>query len=74
MSNEKMTHCPDCGKPLVNMCPVCGKEMETYSRVVGYFRPTNRWNEGKKEEWADRTPYQDVERIRMKRLRPREEE
>ncbi len=73
MSNEKMTHCPDCGKHLVNMCPICGKEMETYSRVVGYFRPVNRWNEGKKEEWNDRTPYKDVEKIRMKALRPTEE-
>ncbi len=74
MSNEKMTHCPDCGKPAVNTCPICGKEMETYSRVVGYFRPTSRWNKGKQEEWNDRTPYQDVEKIRTKALRPMEEE
>ncbi len=73
MSDEKMTHCPDCGKPLVNLCPECGKEMETYSRVVGYFRPTQRWNEGKQEEYKDRKEYKNVEEIRMKALRPTEE-
>lgn len=29
----------------------CGKECEVYSRVVGYYRPVQRWNEGKKEEF-----------------------
>lgn len=27
---------------------------ETYSRVVGYFRPTRQWNKGKKSEFEDR--------------------
>jgi anaerobic ribonucleoside-triphosphate reductase len=27
---------------------------EVYSRVVGYFRPVNQWNKGKKQEFADR--------------------
>jgi len=27
---------------------------EVYSRVVGYLRPVNQWNEGKREEFADR--------------------
>jgi ribonucleoside-triphosphate reductase len=30
---------------------------DVYSRVVGYHRPTNAWNKGKKEEFADRTPF-----------------
>ena len=28
--------------------------VEVYSRVVGYFRPINQWNVGKKAEWEDR--------------------
>ena len=27
---------------------------EVWSRVVGYLRPTSRWNEGKQEEFKDR--------------------
>jgi ribonucleoside-triphosphate reductase len=39
-------------------CPVCAAPTEVYSRVVGYLRPVNRWNDGKQAEYADRTPYQ----------------
>jgi len=38
-------------------CPVCDAPAEVYSRVVGYLRPVNRWNDGKQAEYADRTPY-----------------
>jgi len=31
--------------------------VETYSRVVGYFRPVNQWNKGKREEFRERVPY-----------------
>lgn len=30
---------------------------EVYSRVVGYFRPVNNWNDGKKTEYDDRKVY-----------------
>jgi len=30
---------------------------ERYSRVVGYFRPVEQWNEGKQEEFADRETF-----------------
>ena len=30
---------------------------EVYSRVVGYFRPVDQWNNGKKAEWNDRRFY-----------------
>ncbi|MBN1499275.1 MAG: hypothetical protein JW982_03925 [Spirochaetes bacterium] len=30
---------------------------EVYSRVVGYFRPVNQWNNGKKEEFLQRREY-----------------
>jgi len=33
-------------------CPHCGAETEIYSRVVGYLRPVNQWNEGKQAEFA----------------------
>lgn len=36
---------------------VCGKRMEVYSRIVGYFRPIDNWNGGKKEEFKDRLEY-----------------
>lgn len=35
-------------------CPKCGENTEIYSRIVGYFRPVQHWNEGKKEEFKDR--------------------
>lgn len=31
--------------------------VETYSRVVGYFRPVNQWNKGKREEFNERLEY-----------------
>ena len=34
--------------------PVCGEPCEVYSRVVGYFRPVQQWNEGKREEFKER--------------------
>lgn len=30
---------------------------EIYSRVVGYIRPVNQWNEGKQSEFADRVEF-----------------
>lgn len=30
---------------------------EVWSRVMGYFRPVDSWNIGKKQEWADREMY-----------------
>lgn len=33
------------------------KKCEVYSRVVGYIRPVEQWNKGKKEEYADRKEY-----------------
>ncbi len=31
--------------------------VEVYSRVVGYFRPVNQWNKGKREEFSGRREY-----------------
>ena len=36
------------------MSEVKGSKCEVYSRVVGYLRPVQNWNKGKKEEFAMR--------------------
>jgi len=38
-------------------CPVCGATSEVYSRVVGYLRPVDQWNDGKQAEFAMRTTF-----------------
>jgi len=38
-------------------CPRCDSECEVYSRIVGYLRPVNRWNKGKKEEFKERVAF-----------------
>ncbi|MDR1789288.1 MAG: ribonucleoside triphosphate reductase [Opitutaceae bacterium] len=38
-------------------CPRCGAPSEIYSRVVGYLRPVQQWNEGKQAEYARRKTY-----------------
>lgn len=30
---------------------------EVYSRIVGYLRPVNQWNEGKQAEWVERKTF-----------------
>ncbi|HLC46897.1 MAG TPA: anaerobic ribonucleoside-triphosphate reductase [Candidatus Nanoarchaeia archaeon] len=35
----------------------CDKKTEVYSRIVGYFRPVQNWNEGKKQEFIDRSEF-----------------
>ncbi len=39
------------------ICPKCGKVTEVYSRITGYYRPVQNWNEGKLQEYSDRTEY-----------------
>lgn len=38
-------------------CPKCGKKTEVYSRITGYYRPVQNWNDGKREEFAHRKVY-----------------
>ena len=38
-------------------CPVCGARSEVYSRVVGYLRPVDQWNDGKQAEFAIRKTF-----------------
>ena len=38
-------------------CPTCGKSAEVYSRITGYYRPVQNWNDGKSQEYKTRTVY-----------------
>ena len=38
-------------------CPECGESAEVYSRITGYYRPVQNWNDGKTQEFKDRTVY-----------------
>jgi anaerobic ribonucleoside-triphosphate reductase len=38
-------------------CPTCGKPAEVYSRITGYYRPVQNWNEGKTQEYQNRITY-----------------
>ena len=38
-------------------CPTCGKKAEVYSRITGYYRPVQNWNDGKAQEYKNRTVY-----------------
>jgi anaerobic ribonucleoside-triphosphate reductase len=37
----------------------CDERVEVFSRVVGYFRPVARWNDGKKEEFSERKTFEE---------------
>ena len=38
-------------------CPKCGKVTEVYSRITGYYRPVQNWNDGKSQEYRERVEY-----------------
>ena len=38
-------------------CPECGEKAEVYSRITGYYRPVQNWNDGKSQEYKDRVTY-----------------
>jgi ribonucleoside-triphosphate reductase len=40
-----------------HQCPVCGATSEVYSRVVGYLRPVDQWNDGKQAEFVLRRTF-----------------
>lgn len=46
-------------------CPDCGRTTEVYSRITGYYRPVQNWNDGKTEEFKERKEYV-IENSRMK--------
>ena len=46
-------------------CPTCHKPAEVYSRITGYYRPVQNWNDGKTQEYKNRTVY-DMEHSKFK--------
>ena len=38
-------------------CDKCGENTEVYSRITGYYRPVQNWNDGKAQEFEDRREY-----------------
>ncbi len=50
----------------VKACPHCGAKTEVYSRITGYYRPVQNWNDGKLQEYANRTEY-DIDHSSLKR-------
>ena len=47
-------------------CPICGEKTEVYSRITGYYRPVQNWNDGKTQEFKDRKVY-DLTRSHLRR-------
>lgn len=47
-------------------CPTCGEKTEVYSRITGYYRPVQNWNDGKLQEFKERKVY-DLTNSQMKR-------
>ncbi len=41
----------------VYVCPECGEKTEVYSRITGYYRPVQNWNDGKTQEYKERKVY-----------------
>lgn len=44
-------------------CPICGSVTEVYSRITGYYRPVQNWNDGKLQEYQNRTEYRMGSRV-----------
>ncbi|MEM2888110.1 MAG: ribonucleoside triphosphate reductase [Candidatus Bathyarchaeia archaeon] len=38
-------------------CPQCGSKCEVYSRIVGYLRPVDQWNDSKQAEFSIRKTF-----------------
>jgi len=57
--------------------PVKKVPCEVYSRIVGYLRPVQDWNEGKKQEFAERKAYnvqEAVDQVEAEKPRPKDGE
>ena len=48
-------------------CPKCGKKAEVYSRITGYYRPVQNWNDGKTHEYKNRKLY-DIDNSCLKKV------
>ena len=50
-----------------DICPTCGNKAEIYSRITGYYRPVQNWNDGKSQEYKNRTLY-DPQKSTLRRV------
>ncbi|HIS31937.1 MAG TPA: ribonucleoside triphosphate reductase [Candidatus Limivivens intestinipullorum] len=48
-------------------CPKCGEKAEVYSRITGYYRPVQNFNDGKAQEYKNRKVY-DIQTSSMKKV------
>ena len=55
-------------------CPKCHKKTEVYSRITGYYRPVQNWNDGKAQEWKERKEYTPASSVLKKCLMPKDVE
>ncbi|MBQ4095361.1 MAG: ribonucleoside triphosphate reductase, partial [Oscillospiraceae bacterium] len=53
-------------------CPECGEKTEVYSRITGYYRPVQNWNDGKTQEYKDRKVY-NIETSKLTHEGPKQE-
>lgn len=51
-------------------CPTCGGKAEVYSRITGYYRPVQNWNDGKSQEYKNRTVYKMEAASKVKGSKP----
>lgn len=57
------------------VCPECGEPAEVYSRITGYYRPVQNWNDGKAEEFKERKLYNiSTSRLKQEGRPPRRQE
>ena len=56
------------------VCPICGQKTEVYSRITGYYRPVQNWNDGKAQEFRDRLVYDIANSCCMRMKEPRPEQ
>ena len=54
-------------------CPVCGGKTEVYSRITGYYRPVQNWNDGKLQEFKERKVYDVSDSVLKKKIAPKHE-
>ena len=54
-------------------CPDCHEKTEVYSRITGYYRPIQNWNDGKAQEFKDRVEY-DIASSHLKHERNTDEQ
>ena len=54
-------------------CPTCGEKAEVYSRITGYYRPVQNWNDGKSQEYKDRKVYNIASSVMEQKVNPIQE-